>query len=389
MSRSADSPVVERGSVGIVETQYYTFAEPPNELVLDCGKKLGPITVAYEVCGTMNADKSNVVLVVHALSADAHVAGRHSPDDRKGGWWEDMVGPGKGIDTTKYCVVCANVIGGCKGSTGPSSINPITGKPFGLDFPMITIRDMVRVEKALIDHLGIDKLLCVVGGSMGGMQVLEWTVTFPDRTRSAIALATTSRLSAQGIAFNEVGRQAIMADPNWKGGNYYNTPNIPSAGLAIARMIGHITYLSDESMRQKFGRRLQDKLEPDFDFDVEFEVESYLRYQGDSFVRRFDANSYLYITRAMDYFDLSQRAGSLEAAFKPVRARYLVVSYTSDWLFPTAQSKEIVRALKKNNVHVTFCEIDADYGHDTFLLPSEDLSRLIANFLHRAREHEI
>jgi len=299
------------------------------------------------------------------------------------------VGPGKAIDTTKYFVICSNIIGGCKGSTGPSSVNPATGRPYGPAFPIVTIRDMVRTQQVLVDHLGVERLLSMTGGSLGGFQVLEWAVRYPERVVSAIPVATTARLSAQGIAFDEVGRQAIMADPNWRGGDYYGH-DPPRAGLAIARMIGHITYLSDEQMHAKFGRRLQGRTEFGYDFKTEFEVESYLRYQGDSFVRRFDANSYLYISKAMDYFDLPARYGSLVQAFEHVRAEFLVLSISSDWLFPTYQSKEIVKALKANGVPTTFVELDSPYGHDAFFLPNETLaatlSGFLANVLRRVRE---
>jgi homoserine O-acetyltransferase len=373
----------EPGSVGIVETQYFTFAEPPNELQLECGRKLGPVTLAYETYGQLNSEKSNAVLILHALSGDAHVAGRHDASDRKPGWWDNMVGPGKAFDTDRYFIICSNCIGGCKGSTGPGSINPATGKPYALDFPMVTIGDMVRAQKELIDHLGIDRLACAVGGSMGGMQVLQWAVAYPDKVRLAIPIATTARLSAQAIAFDAVGRHAIMADPNFNDGNYYGG-QIPNRGLGIARMIGHITYLSDASMHEKFGRDLQDKITPDYDFVTEFQVESYLSYQGDEFVKRFDANSYLYISKAMDYFDLSQPSGELRKGLSPVQAASLVISFSSDWLFPSYMSKEIVSALRRNNVDVSYAEIQSDYGHDAFLLEAETLGRLITNFLEYA-----
>jgi len=297
-----------------------------------------------------------------------------------------MVGPGKGIDTDKFFVICANVIGSCMGSTGPSSINPATGRAFGLEFPVVTIGDMVIAQKALVDHLGIDRLLCVVGGSIGGMQVLEWCVRYPERVVSAIPLATTMRHSALAIAFNEVARQSIMADPNWNHGDYYERAK-PALGLAVARMIGHITYLSDESMRHKFGRRLQDKSDFSFNFDADFQVESYLRYQGRKFVDRFDANSFLYITKAADYFDLGKQhgGGSAVKALSKARARFLVISFTSDWLYPTYQAKEIVKALKKNGLDVSFCEIEAEWGHDAFLIPGERLPKLIRGFLERVR----
>ena len=350
---------------------------------LECGRKLGPVTIAYETYGELNKDKSNAILVIHALTGDAHAAGRHHPSDRKPCWWDNMIGPNNAFDTNRYFVVCANCIGGCKGSTGPSSINPETGKPYGLDFPMVTIGDMVQVQKELIDRLGIDQLACVVGGSMGGMQVLQWATTYPDRMRLVIPIATTARLSPQAIAFDAVGRHAIMADPNWNNGNYYNG-QIPSRGLGIARMIGHITYLSDASMHAKFGRDLQDKVTPDYDFVTEFQVESYLNYQGDEFVKRFDANSYLYLSKAMDYFDLSQPGGDLREALSKVRAAALVISFSSDWLFPSYMSKEIVSALRRNNVDVSYAEIQSDYGHDAFLLEVDTLSRLITNFLEYA-----
>lgn len=373
----------EQGSVGIVETQYYTFAEPPCQLELECGRKLGPITLAYETYGKLNAGKSNAILVIHALTGDAHAAGRHSPSDRKPGWWDKMIGPGKAFDTDRYFVICSNSVGGCQGSTGPSSINPETGRPYGLEFPMVTIGDMVNAQKALIDHLGIEQLACVVGGSMGGMQVLQWATTYPDKMRLFIPIASTARLSPQAIAFDAVGRHAIMADPNWNKGNYYGA-NSPSSGLSIARMVGHITYLSDTSMHTKFGRDLKDKVTPDYDFVTEFQVESYLNYQGDEFVKRFDANSYLYLSKAMDYFDLSQPEGELRKGLSAVRAAALVISFSSDWLFPSYMSKEIVSALRRNNVDVSYAEIQSDYGHDAFLLEFDTLSRLITNFLEYA-----
>ena len=371
-------------SVGMVEKKFFTFAEPPNEMSLENRQKFGPITLAYETCGKLNADSSNVILVLHALSGDSHVAGYYREDDPKPGWWDIMVGPGKGIDTDKYFVICANILGSCMGSTGPSSINPETGNPYGLDFPFVTIGDMVRAQKALIDHLGIKKILSLIGGSIGGMQVLEWCVRYPEMALSAIPLATTARHSALAIAFNEVARQAIMADPNWNGGNYYSGKK-PDLGLAVARMIGHITYLSDESMRLKFGRRLQDKEDFSFNFDADFQVESYLRYQGTKFVERFDANSFLYITKASDYFALDDQhgSGSLVEAFSNVTCKFLVVSFTSDWLYPTYQSKALVQAMKKNGLDVSFCEIEAEWGHDAFLLPNERLSALVKGFLER------
>lgn len=372
---------MEQGSVGIVETKYATLCAPPNELVLDSGLSLGPITVAYETYGELNEDKSNVILVLHALSGDAHAAGYHE-GAKKPGWWDEMIGPGKAFDTDKYFVVSSNVVGGCMGTTGPSSVNPQTGRPYGLEFPVVTIADMVRSQKHLLDYLGIQELLAVSGGSMGGMQALQWAVSYPDMVRSVIPIATTARLSAQSIAFNEVGRRAIMVDPNWNSGDYYDKEDGPDAGLAIARMIGHITYLSDESMHNKFGRKLREREKYGFDFSaIDFEVESYLRYQGKSFIQRFDANSYLYITKAQDYFDLANGSGSLAKAFKDVKARFLVISFSSDWLFPPYQSKEIVAALRLNGVDVSYCEISSSYGHDAFLLEFEQQTVLVKNFL--------
>jgi len=369
-------------SIGLVEKKSYTFAEPPNEMILECGAKLGPITIAYETCGKLNGDKSNAVLICHALSGDSHVAGYYSNDDPKPGWWDIMVGPGKGIDTDKYFIICSNILGGCMGSTGPCTYHPKTVEPYGHDFPVVTIGDMVRAQKALLGHLGIKKILSVIGGSIGGMQVLEWSVRYPEMVVSAVPLATTTRHSALAIAFNEVARQAIMTDPNWNNGDYYAGPK-PDIGLAVARMIGHITYLSDESMRLKFGRRLQDKSDFSFNFDADFQVESYLRYQGAKFVDRFDANSFLYITKAADYFDLEKQhgSGSTVKAFSKTGAKFLVVSFTSDWLYPTYQSKSMVKAMKKNGLDVSFCEIAAQWGHDAFLLPSERLTLLLRSFL--------
>ena len=374
------APCQQPDSVGVVETKLFTFAEPPNEMQLDSGAKLGPITLAYETYGQLDEHRRNAVLICHALSGDAHVAGYHAPDDRKPGWWDGMVGPGKAFDTSRYFVVCPNCIGGCTGSTGPASVNPATGRRYGRSFPVVTMADMVRAQKALIDHLGIKTLLTVVGGSMGGMQVLDWAIAYPEAVWTAIPIATTPRLTAQGIAFNVVGRQAILDDPNYRGGDYYEHEP-PTRGLAIARMLGHITYLSDESMHQKFGRQLRDKDAYSYEFDVDFEVESYLKYQGQSFVERFDANSYLYITRAMDYFDLVAKYGTLDAAFRSVRARFLVIAFSSDWLYPPYQSKEIVSALRSNHAHFAYYEIPSNYGHDAFLLERERITRVISDFL--------
>jgi len=376
-------------SVGLVERQYFTFAtdEP---MPLDSGETLGPITLAYETYGRLNADRSNAILILHALSGDAHAAGYHSPEDTKPGWWDDCIGPGKAFDTRRYFVVCSNVIGGCQGSTGPSSINPATGRPYGLSFPVITIGDMVRAQRYLIDHLGIEKLLAVAGGSMGGMQALQWAVSYPERVRSVLALATTARHSPMLIAFSEVGRQAIYADPNWNHGDYYDGPR-PNTGLALARMIGHITYLSEESMHQKFGRRLQNCERYGFEFDTEFAVEGYLKHKGTQFTNRFDANSYLYITKALDYFDLTNGYGSLANTFaKSAHIMYLVVSFTSDWLYPPYHSKEIVSALSAVGADVTYCNLKSTWGHDAFLLEVDTMTKLIADFLDRVvAEHKI
>jgi len=368
--------MTNENSVGIVKTKDFTFAQPPAGLKLESGQVLGPITLAYETYGTLNSQKSNAILIEHALSGDAHAAGFHE-GEKDPGWWDSMIGPGKAFDTTKYFVVCSNVIGGCKGSTGPSSINPLTGKQYALEFPFITISDMVNAQRHLIDHLGIKKLLCVVGGSMGGMQALQWVASYPDRVRSAIPIATALKHSPQQIAFDEVGRQAVMGDADWREGDYYGHGQ-PEKGLAVARMIGHITYMSDQSMEEKFSRRLKDK-GFSFKFITDFEVEGYLRYRGDSFVKRFDANSYLYITKALDYFDLS--GGKLIPAGKTVDTRFLVIGFKSDWLYPSYQLQDIVRQLKTRHVDATYCEIRSTYGHDAFLLEVEEETHLIKHFL--------
>ena len=349
-------------------------------LKLDCGRMLSPVNIHYETLGELNADRSNAILILHALTGDAHVAGRYADGSGADGWWEGMVGPGKAFDTDKYFIVCGNVIGGCSGSTGPPSINPDTGKPYNMDFPVITIPDIVRAQRRLMEHLEIEKWFAISGGSMGGMQALQWAVEYPEAVGAVIAIATTARLSPQGIAFDWVGRQAIMSDPKWNGGEYGD--DVPEQGLAIARMVGHITYLSDESMHRKFGRRLQEKDQYSFEFSRDFQVESYLEHQGRRFVERFDANSYLFISRAMDYFDLSSvGGGDLGAALANTNASFLVVSFSSDWLFPPARSKEIVRALRSNNVEVSYCDIKSAYGHDAFLLEMETLGRLVSGFL--------
>lgn len=350
-----------------------------DSLSLDCGATLSPVQVAYETYGELNRAKSNAILVLHAFSGDAHAAGV-SHEDGKPGWWDNMIGPGKAFDTDKYFVICSNVLGGCRGTTGPGSINPATGSPYAMSFPVITIRDMVRLQAMLLTELGIERLLAVAGGSMGAMQALEWAVSYPERVVSSIPIAGTARHSAQQIAFNEVGRQAIIADLDWNGGDFYGkTP--PARGLAVARMVGHITYMSDDSMREKFGRRLRGKEKYGFDFDVDFEVESYLRYRGSQFVNRFDANSYLYITKAMDYFDLANGHGTLSAAFEGGGTRFLVISFTSDWLYPSYQSQEVVRALRSQNRDVAYCELPSNYGHDAFLVDVAEQTDLIRGFL--------
>ena len=359
-------------------------ADGGDGLPLDCGRTLAPVNIRYETLGDLNSDHSNAILILHALTGDAHVAGSYGDGvegvDVAEGWWERMVGPGKAFDTDKYFIVCSNIIGGCAGSTGPSSISPETGKPYNMDFPVITIPDIVRAQHRLMEHLDIGRWLAIAGGSMGGMQALQWAVEYPDSVGSVIAIATTPRLSPQGIAFDWVGRQAIMGDPKWNGGDYGD--DVPEGGLAIARMVGHITYLSDESMHRKFGRRLQEKENYSFDFARDFQVESYLEHQGRRFVERFDANSYLYISKAMDYFDLSgEGAGGLKEAFERVTSPFLVVSFSSDWLFPPERSKEIVRALRSNNTEVTYCDIESAYGHDAFLLEAETLGSLVSGFL--------
>ncbi|MDD3345635.1 MAG: homoserine O-acetyltransferase [Candidatus Omnitrophica bacterium] len=368
-----DSREIRRGTLGAVQVRFFTF----DSLKLESGEKIGPVTIAYETYGLLNKDKTNAVLITHALSGDAHAAGVHEGKDDPG-WWDALIGPGKAFDTEKYFVICSNVLGGCKGSTGPASTNPKNGKPYALDFPLIGINDIVNAQKRLVDQLGIEKLLSVVGGSMGGQQVLSWLSRYPQKLRSAIPIATTIRHSPQQIAFNEVGRQAIMADVHWKSGNYYDGPH-PSQGLAVARMIGHITYMSDKSMAEKFGRDKKDAGEH-FKFTADFEVEGYLRYRGDSFVKRFDANSYLYITKAMDNFDASG-GRRFDDVLRGIKVKVMVISFKSDWLYPAYQSKEIVRACKLAGVETTYCEVDSSYGHDAFLLEVDEETYLIKHFL--------
>jgi homoserine O-acetyltransferase len=352
-------------------------------LTLDSGAQLAPVEIAYETYGTLNADASNAILICHALTGDHYVASEH-PITGKPGWWVRMVGEGRPIDPARHFIVCANVLGSCMGSSGPASLAD-DGQPWAMRFPVITIRDMVRAQAALLDHLGVGTLAAVVGGSMGGMQALEWAATYPARVRAAVVIASAARHSAQNIAFHEVGRQAIMADPKWRGGDYYAAGDPPAAGLAVARMAAHITYLSEEGLTAKFGRRLQGRDALSFGFDADFQVESYLRHQGISFVERFDANSYLYITRAMDYLDMAQaHGGQLANAFRGTATRFCVVSFTSDWLYPTAESRRIVRALNAASAEVSFVELESPFGHDAFLLEAPDLNRVVDGFLRAA-----
>ncbi len=356
-------------------------------LTLDCGVALGPYTIAYQTYGTLNPERSNAILICHALTGDQYVAETH-PITGKPGWWETLVGPGKVLDTGRYFLICANVLGGCMGTTGPVEVNPATGQPWGLSFPVITIADMVRAQKRLIDHLGIESLFCVIGGSMGGMQVLQWAASFPERVFAAVPIATAARHSAQNIAFHEVGRQAIMADPDWRHGTYLETGRRPARGLAVARMAAHITYLSEQALHRKFGRNLQNRAELAYGFDAEFQVENYLRHQGITFVERFDANSYLYITRACDYFDLAaEHGGVLAQAFRGTPTRFCVISFTSDWLYPTAENRAIVHALNAAAANVSFVEVETDKGHDAFLLDEPEFFATLRGFLDGCARH--
>lgn len=389
------------GSAGVVETQY---ADLPRPLALDCGRYLFPVRIAYETYGTLSPAGDNVILVCHALSGDAHAAGwsedgapsasdgfgaAERGSDRSGlGWWDNLIGPGKALDTNRYFVMCSNLIGSCRGSTGPSSADPATGRPYALDFPVITVADMVRAQRQLLGVLGIERLFAVIGGSLGGMQALEWSVVYPDAVENCITTASTAHLGTQGVAWNAIARNAIMADPDWQGGRYYGTGRLPEAGIGVARMVGHVTYLSARSIEEKFGRRLQERGDYSFTLDQpDFAVESYLRYQARSFAHRFDANSYLYISRALTYFDLAARAGgSLADAFRPASARFLLISFTSDWLYPTADSIELEAALRVAGKNVERYEIDVPYGHDSFLLDAEDQTPIIQRFLSQASD---
>jgi homoserine O-acetyltransferase len=380
----AAHPAAAEGDVGLVSPQDFVATEP---FAFDNGASLPGFTLKYETYGTLNPSRSNALYICHALSGDHHCAGRHLPADRKSGWWNNIIGPGKPLDTRQFFVICANCLGGCSGSTGPSSLNPATGRRFNLDFPALTIRDMVRAHARLVEHLGIKSLAAVIGGSMGGMMALQWAIDFPDRVRSVIALATTARQSAQAIAFNAVGRNAIMHDAAWAAGNY-DPDHGPNVGLAVARMMAHITYLSDKSMDSKFGRARRETAAPtgapadaSNHLGVEFEVESYLQHQGQSFVNRFDANTYLYFTKALDRFDLHGSDGRLEDAFQPMTARALVVGFLSDWLFPPRQNREIAEAMLRAGKRATYAEVPSDLGHDSFLLNSPDLYALLRGFL--------
>ena len=353
----------------------------PGPLRLDGGGTLAPVDIAYETYGTLNADGSNAILVTHALTGDQHVASAH-PITGKPGWWTRMVGPGRPIDPDRHFVICSNVLGSCLGTTGPASRDPATDTPWAMRFPVITVRDMVRAQAMLLDHLGVGTLRAAIGGSMGGMQVLEWAATYPERVKAAVVIASAARHSAQNIAFHEVGRQAIMADPNWRGGDYYGDGRPPAAGLAVARMAAHITYLSEAGLTEKFGRRLQARDAKSFGFDADFQVESYLRHQGLAFTDRFDANSYLYITRALDYFDLAEEhGGRLADAFRNSATRFCVVSFDTDWLYPTRESRSIVHALNAAGAEASFVELSSPFGHDAFLLEVPELFRVVDGFL--------
>ena len=370
-------------SVGIVKTKYFAFAEPPNELKLELGGTLGPITIAYETYGRLNEEKTNSILVFHALSGDAHAAGLHTKKDQKPGWWDPMIGPGKAFDTSRYFVICANVLGGCRGSTGPASVNPKSGKPYGSAFPVLTVKDMVKAQVALLDDLGIKQVYAASGGSMGGFQVLEFALSYPGRCKLAIPIATAGRQSAQNIAFNEIGRHAIVLDQRWSGGDYYSGVH-PDDGLSIARMVGHVTYLSDDTLKRKFGRKTRNGIcanGVDSFKEPHFEVESYLRHKGNAFTKRFDANSYLYITRAIDLFDIAPACDSLEPAFRNSRSRFLVISFSSDWLYPPSQSQELADAIRSNGLAVQYNNIDSSYGHDAFLLESDKMEEIVSKFL--------
>ncbi len=374
-------PGTEAASQAVEPTSLVAQFGPDAPLMMDAGVELAPWQIAYQTAGTLNAERSNAVLVCHALTGDQHVVNTH-PVTGKPGWWERLVGPGKPVDTDRYFVICANVVGSCMGTTGPASLDPATGRAYGLDFPLVTIRDMVRGQAMLLDRLGIKDLFLCIGGSMGGMQVLQWAASYPERVFAAMPIATGARHSAQNIAFHEVGRQAILADPNWHGGRYLDVGTRPAKGLGVARMGAHITYLSEPALHRKFGRRLQDRDAPTFSFDADFQIESYLRHQGITFVERFDANAYLYLTRAMDYFDLAaDHGGVLANAFRGTRTRFCIMSFTSDWLFPTADSRAIVHALNAAAAPVAFVEVESDKGHDAFLLDEPAMTSAAKGFI--------
>lgn len=396
MAMATDNQVLAEGPAAALASNARSQADNPASLVarfgpdqalrLDSGHQIDRWQIAYQTYGTLNKERTNAVLICHALTGDQHVA-NVNPVTGKDGWWSEMVGPGLPIDTDRYYVICANVIGGCMGTTGPASTNQDTGRAYGLELPVITVRDMVRAQAMLLDRLRIETLFSVTGGSLGGMQVLQWAATYPDRIFSAVPIAAAARHSSQNIAFHEVGRQAVMADPDWQSGRYLDTGASPRKGLAVARMAAHITYLSDSALHRKFGRNLQDRERPTFSFDADFQIESYLRHQGSTFVDRFDANSYLYMTRAMDYFDLAaDHGGRLADAFRGIKTRVCVVSFTSDWLFPTEESKTVVRALNAAGASVSFVEIETDRGHDAFLLDEPEMFATISGFLNAAGE---
>ncbi|MGB4811686.1 MAG: homoserine O-acetyltransferase [Methylophilaceae bacterium] len=371
----------ENNSIGIVASQTAHFSEP---LILKSGDTLPQFHLAFETYGKLNIDKSNAVLILHALSGNHHVAGKYNETDKVAGWWDNLVGPGKPLDTNKFFVIGVNNIGGCHGSSGPSSVNPLTDRPYSATFPVVTVDDWVNSQVRLMDYLGINQLAAVIGGSLGGMQALQWTIAYPDRVRNALVIASAPNLTAQNIAFNEVARQAIITDPEFYAGDYYNHGVVPRRGLRIARMLGHITYLSDDAMDAKFGRKLKNTIK--YNFDVEFEMESYLRYQGDKFAGEFDANTYLRMTRALDYFDPAlEHGGNLSSALAHVKAKFLVVSFTSDWRFSTARSREIVKALLDNEVSVKYAEVTAAHGHDAFLMPDKHYHNIMRAYLQKVK----
>ena len=386
---SATAPLTAtEASVGLVETKRVVLFTEADPLVLESGERLGPVEVAYETYGRLNATRTNAFFICHALTGDAHAAGHHG-DPSRPGWWDNLIGPGKPVDTDRLFVICANLLGGCQGTTGPSSIDPATGRPYGLRFPMFTIGDIVTVHRALLGHLGISRLVGAIGGSVGGMQVLQWALDHPDDLHSGIMVCATARLSAQNIAFSAVAREAIMRDPDFAGGDYHGTGRRPDNGLSLARMMAHITYLSDEAMRRKFDRRIQDGVAPRRTFGIDFEVESYLHHQGETFLRRFDADTYLYLSRVMDYWDPFGDPAAAAAALRQVSTRFLVLSFDTDWRFNTSHSRELVRNLAAHRVPVTFREIASPWGHDSFLLDVPEYHRTVRAFLRRMDEEAV